>query len=149
MSVAIDAKPFDIATHNGHITVVSDKTGEHRTIRIHTEKWVERDASGEVLLDEQGKPKKKAVRTIGLLTGSDNENDYQNFALVGDDGRVVLWKKYRGGRFHEWLAKYLSRPEDFPQIECNFEGRCRVCNRLLTTPESVLRGIGPVCEEQE
>jgi len=28
-------------------------------------------------------------------------------------------------------------------------GRCRVCGRTLTDPESVALGIGPVCRQRE
>lgn len=139
------SKPFNIATHNGYITVVSDKSGEHRTIRVRTEEWLTRDRDGNVKHDDEGNPIKQTVRTIGLLIGSNNESDYKNFALIGNRGQVVLYSPYRDSRFHQWMQHYLDHPERFPHIQFNFEGRCRRCNRLLTDENSVARGIGSTC----
>lgn len=131
-------QPFDVETHNGTVTVTSLRTGEHRTLRIRTEEWADRD-NPEV---------KNEVRTVGLLSGPDNTSDYRNFALIGNDCRVILFKKHRGSQIFEWLAKFVHNPVLFmDQVEINFEGRCRKCNRPLTTPESVASGIGPVCKQ--
>lgn len=146
---AVLSQPFNIATHNGFITVVSNKTGQHRTVRIRTEEWIQRDRDGNVIHDDCGEPVKKAVRTVGLLTGQCNESDYTNFAMIADRGQVVLFRKNRDSEFFNWMAKFLESPARFPHIEFNFEGRCRRCNRLLTTNESVLSGIGPTCRELE
>lgn len=144
-----EVQPFNIATHNGFVTVVSNKTGLHRTIRVRTEEWIERDSEGNVKHDDNGDPIKKTVRTIGLLTGSNNTSDYTNFGLVGERGQVVLFRKHRGSEFFEWMAKYLESPARFPHVEFNFEGHCRRCNRLLTDEKSVAIGLGSTCQELE
>jgi len=129
-------KPFDIATHNGYITITSKESGVHRTFRIHTQKVDAKFAPGE--------------RLVGLLIGSDNEHDYKDFAFIGNNGRVILWKKHRGDKFYEWAAKALENPQDWlAKCDISFDGRCRKCNRLLTDPTSVELGIGPKCRGDE
>jgi hypothetical protein len=121
--------PFQVATHNGIITIKSRTTGEHRTLRIHTQPKDAKFAAGE--------------RVVEILSGPD---DYRGFAFVKSDGSVILWKKYRDSDFYVWIARFLRHPERFlNRVEINFEGKCRRCNRDLTTPESVASGIGPTC----
>lgn len=126
-----------IDTHNGVYTVTSSKTGEHRTFMIRTQDTDAAFAPGE--------------RIVALLTGPDNENDYQPFGFVKPGGRIVVWKKHRGGEF-EQLARMLEHLEEHQQagrVAVDHEGRCRRCNRRLTTPESIRSGIGPVCERRK
>lgn len=124
---------FDIATHNGKITVENTNRGTHRTFRIRTQKADAKFAPGE--------------RILGLLTGSDNESSYTQIGFVKSDGRIILWRRYQTQQY-ESLVGVLKRREHFESIGLvyHFEGRCRVCNRALTTPESIRSGIGPVCE---
>jgi hypothetical protein len=123
---------MNLATHNGIITVQSVKTGEHRTFRIRTQPADAKFAPGE--------------RIISMLIGSDNESDYNPIGFVKDNGRVILWRRHRDSfRKHAMLLERLDDYETANFIKYNFEGRCRRCNRRLTTPESVETGIGPVC----
>jgi hypothetical protein len=125
--------PFEIRTHNGIVTMRSLSTGNHRTFKV----W------------RQPKDSKffPNERLVGLLQGSDNTNDFQAFGMIGAEGTINLWRKHQGGKFFEWAKACLESPEKFlHQVEFNFEGRCRMCNRPLTTPESVEAGIGPVCD---
>jgi len=123
---------FDIRTHNGKITVENTVRGTHRTFRIRTQKEDDKFAPGE--------------RILSLLVGPDNSSDYLQIAFVKDDGSVRLWRKYRTPQY-EALVKVLQRPDHYRSLGCryHYEGRCRRCNRTLTTPESVKSGIGPVC----
>lgn len=133
---AVLEKPFDIATHNGIVTMRSLRTGEHRTFRIWTKSKESNFMPGR--------------RVVGLLSGPDNESDYRAFGVMDDDGRIHLWRKHQGERFYQWAAAALSAPEQFlHQVEFSFDGRCRRCNRLLTDPDSVASGIGPHCAGQE
>jgi hypothetical protein len=132
MILTFPLKPFEIRTHNGVITMKSMKTGEHRTFRIRTMKQ-----------DAKFLPGKRLVE---LLHGPDNESDYRSFGMIGDDGRVYLWKKHQGQTFYVWVASALQSPERYlDRVEFSFEGRCRRCNRLLSDPDSVASGIGPTC----
>lgn len=136
MSVDTVTKPFEIKTHNGIITMKSMKTGEHRTFRIRTMKQ-----------DSKFLPGKRVVE---LLQGPDNESDYRSFGMIGDDGRVYLWKKHQGQAFYVWVASALQSPDRYvDRVEFSFEGRCRRCNRLLSDPDSVASGIGPTCSGVE
>lgn len=139
-------KPFEVATHNGIVTVTSLESGEHRTLRVRTEHWPQRNQDGSPKVDEKGDVITKAVRVAGLLTGPDNETHYTGFAVVSDDGRVNLYHKYRDSETYGWYRKFLMHPERYTRkVSINFEGRCRRCNKLLTTEESVARGLGSKC----
>lgn len=125
-------KPFDISTHNGIVSMLSLRTGEHRTFRIRTQKE-----------DAKFMPGK---RLVAILAGPDNESDYRAFGVLDDDGQIHLWKKHQSEKFYQWVALALMHPERFlDRVEFSFDGRCRRCNRLLTDPQSVASGIGPTC----
>lgn len=131
---------FDPALHNGEITLTSPRTGEHRTFRIKTK----------VKGDLKGK------RVLSLLMGPQNTSDYQPFAFVAEDGRVHVWKKFRSSEdgdrnLWEKYADLIERSAYWEArgVEFLVSGHCRRCNRLLTTPESVKTGIGPVCDGRE
>lgn len=135
MIATAEARPFEVATHNGCITIQSH-TGEHRTVQIRTQP-----------ADSTFKP---GARIVSLLVGGDNEHDYQGFGEVLEDGTVRLWYRFRDNAFHKWMAKFLAAPERYAdKVQVNFEGRCRKCNRKLTTPASVASGIGPTCSGRE
>jgi hypothetical protein len=126
---------FAIETHNGIITVENPARGTHRTFRIETQPADAKFAPGE--------------RILSLLIGADNEADYLGIGFVKDDGRVFLWKRYQTEQ-HFALARVLQKVEHFKSIGLvyHFEGRCRKCNRVLTTPESIKSGIGPTCAKR-
>ena len=125
---------------NGHWTIKSSKTGEHRTFKVHTQDEKSEFAPGK--------------RIVSLLTGSENDSDssYTGFAFIDEDG-IHVWSKKRGDGLWETYADMLwslSLDQGFSLwAQKGFtimgEGRCIRCNRLLTTPESVMLGIGPVC----
>jgi len=129
--------PLNITTHNGTVTVHNPKTGNHRTFRIRTQPDNAEFAPGE--------------RVVSLLTGPDNEGDYRGFGFVMADGRIRLWRRCQTATF-EAYARILMNPDHYAihhGLEFMSEGRCRRCNRTLTTPESVASGIGPVCAGRE
>jgi hypothetical protein len=125
---------------NGHYTIKSSKTGDHRTFKIHTQPEKSEFAPGK--------------RIVSLLTGSENDSDasYTGFAFIDDQG-VHVWTKKRGEGLWETYADMLwSLALDSvlstwaaKGFTIMGEGRCIRCNRLLTTPDSVASGIGPVC----
>lgn len=121
---------FNLETHNGFLTVENSKTGDHRTFKVWTEEWDD-----------------KTKRTVSLLIGPDRENwqDWRKFAFV-DGSRVKVWRRLQGGDF-EKFAKILANPARGEELGLvyHLEGRCRVCNRPLTNPESIQSGIGPIC----
>lgn len=128
---------FDPKTHNGAVTMFNPASGNHRTLRIRTQPSDASFCPGE--------------RIVALLNGPDNENSYQGFGFVKPDGRIILWRRYADSKTFQTYADMLTRWKywrDQKGIEYLVEGRCRVCNRLLTDPISITQGIGPVCAER-
>lgn len=122
-----------VLTHNGVFTVRSTRTGEHRTFRVRTQPDDSSFAPGK--------------RVLSLLVGPDNGNDYKGFAFVDENG-VYVWGSKRTDQYLK-LAKMLEKLAEHSaagRVEVFASTRCRVCNRTLTTPQSVESGIGPVCE---
>ena len=122
-----------ILTHNGLFTVRSIATGEHRTFRVRSQPVEAKFAPGK--------------RVVSVLTGPDNTADYTQFGFVTDQG-IQVWERKRGGKFEEYARMLEKLPQHLAdgKVEVHVSCRCRVCNRTLTTPESVRSGIGPVCE---
>lgn len=135
------------AIFNGYLTLHNRKTGEHRTFRIRTQKKNARFAPGK--------------RVISLLTGPDNTSHYQQFGFVDEHG-IHVWDKLKGEKVwhrktcyrkskYEWFAIMLwgvatdSSSNWARDYELLIEGRCIICNRLLTEPTSIKSGVGPVC----
>ena len=137
---------------NGFFTIKS-VSGEHKTLKVWTVKT----------------GKLEGYRMIGLLTGPDNERDYTAFGFVYED-LVTIFNKYKkmtSGVFRadfstgwnpswgawEGLAyvfiNCLSKKKADWMVTDNYSietsKRCLVCNRRLTNPESLERGIGPEC----
>jgi len=139
---------------NGTFTIESPKGG-HRTFRVATVK----------------RGKLEGKRILSLLSGADNEGDYQGFAFVMERG-VIVWRKFRAPmsvafidgvswdtNWSAWqkmatmLWSLSERGEESKWHDRGYrllwEGRCVRCNRKLTVPESIRSGIGPVCAGRE
>ena len=52
-------------------------------------------------------------------------------------------------RFKAFKWLYENAKNLPAKVEVFHEGRCCVCGRALTTPESIERGMGPVCWENQ
>jgi hypothetical protein len=127
----MDNKNFKIQTHNGTITVINPATGGHRTFKIKTQPENDDFFPG--------------GRIVYRLFG--DHSDWVSIGVVMANG-IKLWKKFRGSKKHQFYAKMLFHPEQFPTLQWEREGACRVCNRPLTNPESIETGIGPVCRKR-
>ena len=116
---------------DGYYTVLIGK--EYRTFRIHTQDQDASFAPGQ--------------QVIATLPGPSNESNYTGFGFI-TDGKVIPWKRYRVG--YETIlaeARFLLRgdQEQAGRRYAARTGRCRKCNRILTSPESIAAGIGPIC----
>jgi hypothetical protein len=106
----------------------------HRTIRLQT---VKDDKSNGV------------KQWLAYLSGSDNTGDYTTIGFVNGN-EVTLFNK-NVGKYADIVAaaryviKNVDRLGEFGKNYAVRSGNCFACNRLLTTPESVARGLGPVC----
>ncbi len=122
----------DPLVSKGFYTVVR-LDGEHRTFRVKqvkngalTGRWI-----------------------VSLLTGPDNESSYSGVGFANPDG-FKLWNKFAS---NEEMAADLAVLAglgvdglDEAGLRYSLEsGNCYICNRLLTDPVSIHRGIGPVC----
>lgn len=110
---------------------VEDEQG-HVTFRVQKQAADDKFAAGETI--------------IGRLTGSNNEKDYQGVAFWKTDGRVILWKKARNdARLEAAVRVLVGDPKAAALRYAQESGRCYLCGRTLTTPESIAAGLGPIC----
>ena len=124
---------------NGTWTIKSEKTGDHRTFKIHTKKEDAKFAPGS--------------RIVALLRGSCNETDYQGFGFVNETN-IYVWKNKQTSKlfmtYSNMIVSLFLQGENSPWYAKGYrlmgERHCRRCNRKLTVPESIEKGIGPECE---
>lgn len=115
--------------HPGIYTVDHGAAG-HSTFRVYAQAEDADFMPGKLLLE--------------LLTGSDNTGSYTSMGRI-EGGTFIPWKKNRQAEGNEaqWfqdLRVLLSNPEAVLEAK-----NCLVCNRILSTPESIAAGIGPTC----
>ena len=95
---------------------------------------------------------------VAALTGPDNTSDYTYLGLIDTrTGGVRLTAKSKFAadspsyKVGSWAVKRVFTEVATPLPEgykIEHAGRCGVCGRPLTTPESIECGIGPVCLER-
>jgi hypothetical protein len=126
---------------SGRYTIESKQTGEHRTFWVRTQEADAEFAPGR--------------RLVMLLTGSQNDDPdcYTAFGFAEESGiRVfpskqasgprwaqfadLLWTLALDGAFSSWADKGFT---------IMVEKRCVRCDRVLTEPNSLRTGIGPIC----
>lgn len=117
---------------NGIYTAVfSDQT--YRTIKIS---------------DDFREDAAEGSQMASYLMGPINTSDYQGFAFVAGD-RVSVWRKFNQDTdLVQALHIILEDHETAGHAYALKSGRCWNCNRPLTVPDSIFRGLGPVCAER-
>jgi len=90
---------------------------------------------------------------VALLTGPNNERDYTCIGLLtGPEKRLVHTRKVSpetpSFKAFAWTFERLRRGMSIAPVKFFHHGACARCGRTLTTPESILRGIGPECAER-
>lgn len=96
---------------------------------------------------------------VEVLTGSNNRKDYTPLGRVWGDGtKFCNYRRSPDSRIGAeapsaqafvWLwAQITGAGTKLGQAEVWHEGRCGVCGRPLTDPESIASGIGPICQER-
>lgn len=93
---------------------------------------------------------------IEVLYGPDNETDYRTMAVVKFLQTDYTIKPIRID--NEYRPMYMDiicllnfctgKVKNLFLREMFLSRRCRYCHRLLTTPESVIRGYGPKCAKK-
>ncbi len=119
---------------------VSNAQGEHFT--YHCERK-----------DEWGRDK-RTVFFIGVLTGPDNTNHYSPIGMLNAaNGKIFITRvseftyESRCVRVLQWAIHILWKNAPVPDgYLIQHAGKCGKCGRMLTTPESLRSGYGPVCE---
>jgi len=147
--------------HNGTYTIASP-AGKHVTIKLHT-----------VL-----RGKLEGRRILSLLVGPNNESDFAAVAFWNDDLQLAsAWNRYKLTHpsslvldGYHYSSRGTSKTEQTLAIwvdlavrgaeedrhgfwfgegyRLHVAGHCVMCNRKLTTPESIESGIGPKCAER-
>jgi ribosomal protein L31 len=139
-----DIKNF-IFAGNAIFTIESTKTGKWFTFEIN-------------------KPKDNDhLFFVGILRGPDNTSSYSYIGIVSDrDGsgfRFIQTAKSKFTKVDEkgnredstcvkafkFFFNNLMKNNVHPEMSFYHMGYCAKCGRALSTPESVSRGIGPVC----
>ena len=115
---------------NATFTLVSIKTGTRFTYKVTKA--------------ENG----KRLYFVKLLGGPDNESDYRYMGVLDSNGafrRTAASKVGESAPSYKAFAWFWSLKALPSTIEVWHEGRCGMCGRKLTVPESLERGIGPDC----
>jgi len=100
---------------------------------------------------------------VNVLRGPSNTSDYTYLGMItkyGDELSFGLTKnsKYKFDApcyvVFDYFFKHMVKNFIHPKLNFYHMGYCGRCGRGLTTPESIIRGIGPVCngmigEEEE
>ena len=124
---------------NAYFTVINPNTGSRYTFRVRQKE------------NENGE---KSPFFVSVLSGPDNTYNYQYLGVIFDGRTYRRTKKSRisdnapSAKCFSWLWKVLTTQNEsaLSRIEFWHEGRCAVCGRKLTVPESIESRIGPVCD---
>ncbi len=107
--------------------------------------------------NKRNAPEHEKVWFVKVMTGSNNEGDYQFVGTIFNDQNKYPNKYYRHSaksritnqaqsvKVFQWFLKALQANNIPSQVEFYHEGRCGRCGRKLTVPESIIDGIGPEC----
>jgi len=125
---------------NGTFTITSyiNSNGKHRTFRIRTIKNKDHFLHGQ--------------RVVELMVGSDNQHSFRRFGTVNDAGIRVFTKcsTRENLAYADLLWSMTTEGDNSKYVALGYELQaslnCIKCNKKLTTPESLLRGVGPVCD---
>ena len=91
---------------------------------------------------------------VSVLTGQDNNSAYTYMGTISvnyDKLNFKLTKKSKIGedalsyKAFNFFFNLLMKGKVHSDMNVYHKGFCAVCGRALTTPESILRGIGPYC----
>ena len=126
----------DFLTAGHAIFTVSNPSGEYYTYRVTAP-------------DDQSEL--KPIWFVSVLTGPDNTRDYSYLGiLIGGEVKWTAKSKFKDDtrqfKVAKWAVHIILGGYELPEgyrIEHN--GHCARCKRVLTTPESILSGIGPIC----
>lgn len=130
-----------ILAGNALFTFKSLRTGEHYTFRVVLQTYWSAKLNKAI-------PRDPPQWDVKVLSGRDNSRDYKWIGRIRGYDRTFYGGLHRTDSFDgfAWCWNHLDRCGE--RFEFNHAGRCGRCGRLLTTPESVERGIGPECQDK-
>ena len=118
---------------NATITILNKESGSHRTFRIKTVR----------------KGKLQGKQIVEVLVGPDNEASYQGFGFA-NEAEISVWRSKQSMKPVAALIEHclgIKKAKFSDKFEMQYSKNCCRCNRKLTTPESIAKGIGPECEK--
>ncbi len=152
-------------TEYGGATRTSGRNADHGLVEPGYRKAYA--LSGKAILTLEGKSKRftysveikdmgtenlGATHWVYLLRGPDNTSDFEFLGgIVDQHKRFYVSPKSRlsaSSPATKAFAWFWTHIED-TQVSVYHAGTCGRCGRLLTTPESVQRGLGPECSKRE
>ena len=84
---------------------------------------------------------------VSLLHSENNTKDYVYLGCIWPESwRYACKTETPSSRAFQWLWKTLNKADpDLSELEFFHAGTCARCGKLLTVPESIESGWGPVC----
>jgi len=123
---------------DAYVTFQSRRTGTRFTYRV-----------------KAGKPRPGDTRPpphfVSVLTGPDH---YEYLGCVYERKAYSHGRKSRVDQSAPsaiafvWVWRTISGGDMHPELAVYHEGRCGMCGRRLTTPESIETGLGPICAKR-
>ena len=87
----------------------------------------------------------KTEQVCKFLSGSDNDSDYTGFAFLRGS-TVQMWSRFKDNtKLARAMEVILGDPDASGEMYAIESNRCFRCNRTLTVPSSIHRGLGPEC----
>jgi hypothetical protein len=123
---------------NATVTLVSKRTGDRFTYRVRRAP------------PRAGQSEDQLPYFVSVLTGPDNQRDYQFIGTIFPDEtyrysyKSQLSNEAPSVKAWDWTWHNLNTD----RVEVWHEGRCSMCGRALTDPASIERGLGPRCAEK-
>jgi hypothetical protein len=135
-------KPEVTEVSGGLTTEIADGTytvtfadGSYRTLKVKTQ--------------DEGATFMPGARIISYLNGPDNWSNYKGFGTISAGNRLNVWRKFAGAADLISAAMVLLSGKEAMvnglKAYAKESGKCGMCGRKLTTPESLSYGIGPEC----
>lgn len=85
---------------------------------------------------------------VSVLNGTESDYAYIGCVFQGGNKLVAGRKGRPNAPSFKAFSWALSKGFEAESLGFHRSGRCCVCNRTLTTPESVANGIGPECSKK-
>lgn len=137
-----------ILAGNATFTIRNNETSNRLTYRVRRAP----SKSGKDFPNDETRP-----WFVAVLSGPDNDQHYQYLGCIWLKQDRLFFQHGRKSEVHPdamsvkaigWLMRQIDLKADLDgRIDIWHAGYCGRCGRLLTVPESIERGLGPVCEE--